>query len=118
MEFIFGLAPDSKDGTCILVFVDEFSKMTYLDTVKAATAAVENAVHFVDTVFRHHGLHEKIVSDREPRFPLAFGMSLFELFGKKLHLATAAHPETDGKTDRVNQVLEHQLRSYATSVKS
>ncbi|KAG2778518.1 hypothetical protein Pcac1_g11308 [Phytophthora cactorum] len=33
-------------------------------------------------------------------------------------MSTAAHPETDGQTERVNRVLEDVLRSYATSFPS
>jgi len=32
--------------------------------------------------------------------------------GTQLNLSTAYHPETDGKTQRVNQVLEDMLRMY------
>ncbi|KAG2783991.1 hypothetical protein PC116_g18801 [Phytophthora cactorum] len=41
-------------------------------------------------------------------------MKLFELFGTKLLMSTAAHPETDGQTERANRVLEDVLRSFAT----
>uniref|UniRef100_A0AAV1UN18 Uncharacterized protein n=1 Tax=Peronospora matthiolae TaxID=2874970 RepID=A0AAV1UN18_9STRA len=118
MDFIFGLAPDGQDRTGILVFVDRFSKMTHLVPVHATITAAETAVHFVDTVFRHHGLPDNIVSDRDPRFTSSFWTSLFELLGTKLQMSTAAHPETDGQTERVNRVLEDVLRSYATSFTS
>uniref|UniRef100_A0AAV1UUW9 Integrase catalytic domain-containing protein n=1 Tax=Peronospora matthiolae TaxID=2874970 RepID=A0AAV1UUW9_9STRA len=118
MDFIFGLAPDGQDRTGILVFVDRFSKMTHLVPVHATITAAETAVQFIDTVFRHHGLPDNIVSDRDPRFTSAFWTSLFEFLGTKLQMSTAAHPETDGQTERINWVLEDVLRSYATSFTS
>uniref|UniRef100_H3G6A5 Integrase catalytic domain-containing protein n=1 Tax=Phytophthora ramorum TaxID=164328 RepID=H3G6A5_PHYRM len=106
MDFIFGLPPDDDGRTGVLVFVDRFSKMVHLIPVSDTITAAESAVQFVDTVFRHHGLPESIVSDRDPRFTSAFWSSLFQLLGTKLLMSTAAHPETDGQTERVNRVLE------------
>lgn len=68
MDFIFGLAPDSQNRTGILIFVDRFSKMTYLVPIHAKITAVKTAVHFIVAVFRHYELSENIVSDRDPRF--------------------------------------------------
>ena len=118
MDVIFGLTPDCQDRTGILVFVDRFSKMTHLVTVHATITAAETAVHFIDIVFRHHGLPDNIVSDRDPRFTSAFWTSLFKLLGTKLQMSSAAHPKTDGQTERVNRILEDVLRSYATSFTS
>ncbi|GMF54793.1 unnamed protein product [Phytophthora fragariaefolia] len=87
------------------------------DAVTAAEAA-ETAAHFVDCVFRHHGVPESIVSDRDPWFTSAFWTALFQHLGTKLAVSTAAHPETDGQIERVNRVLKDVLRSYATSFTS
>ncbi|KAE8910684.1 hypothetical protein PF002_g28516 [Phytophthora fragariae] len=118
MDFIFGLPPDAKGRTGVLVFVDRFTKMVHLIPVSDTVTVAEIAAHFIDCVFRHHSLPESIVSDRDPRFTSAFWSSLFQLLGTKLSMSTAAHPETDGQTERVNRVLEDVLRSYATSFAS
>ncbi|CAI5745589.1 unnamed protein product [Peronospora destructor] len=118
MDFIFGLAPDSQGRTGILAFVDRFSKMSRLIPVSAKVTAAETASHFIDAVYRHHGLPESIISDRNPRFTSAFWTKLFELLGTRLKVSTAAYSETDRRTERVNRVLEDVLCSYATSFTS
>ncbi|KAE9165491.1 hypothetical protein PF005_g29580 [Phytophthora fragariae] len=92
--------------------------MVHLIPVSDTVTAADTAAHFIDCVFRHHGLPESIVSDRDPRFTSAFWSSLFQLLGTKLSMSTAAHPKTDGQTERVNRVLEDVLRSYATTFAS
>nr|CAI72305.1 putative polyprotein [Phytophthora infestans] len=103
MDFVFGLPPDSAGRSGVLVFIDRFSKMVHLIPVPDTITVADTAVHFVDAVFRHHGMPESIVSDRDPRFTSAFWTKLFELSGTKLLMSTAAHPETDGQTERVNR---------------
>ncbi|OWZ09539.1 LOW QUALITY PROTEIN: Pol Polyprotein [Phytophthora megakarya] len=49
----------------------ERAKMVHLIPVPSTVTAEESAAHFVDTVFRLHGLPDSIVSDRDPRFTCA-----------------------------------------------
>ncbi|KAG4038743.1 hypothetical protein PC123_g25696 [Phytophthora cactorum] len=72
MDFVFGLPPDSKRRTDVVVFVDRFSKMVHLAAVPAEVTAVQTARLFVDMVFKHHGMPLDIVSDRDPRFTARF----------------------------------------------
>ncbi|GMF45466.1 unnamed protein product [Phytophthora fragariaefolia] len=114
MDFVFGLPPDTDGRNGVLVFVDRFTKMVHLSPLSDTVTAAETAAHLVDCVFRHHGLPESIVSDRDPRFTSAFWTALFQLLGTKLSMSTAVHLETDGQTERVNRVLE-DLRSLRTT---
>eukprot|EP00253_Pinus_taeda_P001534 PITA_01534 len=45
-------------------------------------------------------------------FTLAFWRTLFAELGTQLNFSTAYHPQTDGQTERVNQVVEDMLRAY------
>jgi hypothetical protein len=53
-----------------------------------------------------------IVSDRDSKFTSNFWKGLFKGFGTNLNFSTTYHPESDGKTERVNQVIEDMLRMY------
>lgn len=60
-----------------------------------------------------HGAPKKIVSDRGTQFTSHFWKKLHEAMGTNLNFSTAYHPQTDGQTERVNQVLEDMLRACA-----
>ncbi|KAG3127041.1 hypothetical protein PI126_g22047 [Phytophthora idaei] len=115
MDFVFGLPPDSKWRTGVVVFVDRFSKMVHLAAVPAEVTAVQTARLFVDMVFKHHDMPLDIVSDRDPRFIARFWQEVFTLLGTQLSMSAADHPQTDGQTERVNRVLGDLLKSYAHS---
>ena len=50
--------------------------------------------------------------DRDPKFTSKFWRGLFKGFGTNLNFITTYHPESDGKTERVNQVIEDMLKMY------
>ena len=56
-----------------------------------------------------HGLPDDIISDLGPQFASKFSSCLFELLGTKINLSSAFHPQSDGQTEQVNQVLEQYL---------
>ncbi|OWZ02257.1 Retroelement [Phytophthora megakarya] len=115
MDFVFGLPRDSRRKTGIVVFVDRFSKMVHLAAVAADVTSVQTARLFVDMVFKHHGMPNDYVSDRDPRFTARFWQEVFTLLGTQFSMSTADHPQTDGQTKRVNRVLVDLLKSYAQS---
>ena len=59
-----------------------------------------------------HGVPKEIVSDRGTQFTSRFWKQVQEALGTKLAFSTAYHPQTDGQTKRVNQILEDMLRAF------
>jgi transposase InsO family protein len=60
-----------------------------------------------------HSVPKKIVSDRGTQFTLKFCERLHETLDTQLHFSSTYHPQTDGLTERVNQILEDMLRACA-----
>ena len=59
-----------------------------------------------------HGLPQRIVFERDTKFTSKIWRAIFKATGTKLSFNTAYHPQTDGQTERVNQVVEDMLRAY------
>jgi hypothetical protein len=58
-------------------------------------------------------LTKTIISDRGAQFIAQFWEQLQHALGTKLIRSSAYHPQTDGQTERVNQILEDMLRACA-----
>jgi len=76
--------------------------------------AKELARIFVCEVWRLYGLPKRIVSDRDTVFMSSFWQEVMRLLEVALDKSSAYHLQTDGQIERVNQVLEHYLRTYCT----
>ena len=117
MDFIVKL-PESKDpatGTkydSILVVVDRLTKYAYFIPFREATDATQLAYVFLRMVAANHHLPEEIITDRGSTFASKFWRSLMDQLGVDHKLSTAYHPQTDGQTERLNQIVETYLRMY------
>ena len=66
---------------------------------------------YIKEIVRLHGIPISIISDRDPRFTSRFWGNLQEALGTRLNFSTAFHPQMDGQSERVIQILEDMLRS-------
>jgi hypothetical protein len=112
LGFIEGLLI-SGSFSCILVVVDTFSKYAHFLGLKHPFTAASVAKLFLSHVYKHHGMPQAIISDRDRIFTRTLWQELFKLAKVDLHMSTAYHPQSDGQTERVNQCLETFLRCYA-----
>ena len=67
---------------------------------------------FLKEVLKLHGLPSEIISDMDAKFSGEFWESLCKSLGIRRKMSTAYHPQTDGQTERTNQVLEGYLRNF------
>jgi len=94
-----------------MVVVDRFTKMAHFIGLATNATAKDVADTFLKEVWKLHGLPSEIVSDMDAKFSCEFWESLCKALGLKRRMSKAYHPQTDGQTERTNQVLEGYLRN-------
>ncbi|XP_073051317.1 uncharacterized protein [Primulina eburnea] len=102
----FGL---NRDG--LMTFRDRLTKSSHFLPVKTTYSMNQYAEVYIQEIVRLHGIPVSIVSDRDPRFTSEFWKSLHRALGTKLAFSTAYHPQSDGQSERVIQILEDMLRA-------
>ncbi|KAL0553580.1 hypothetical protein IC582_007480 [Cucumis melo] len=113
MDFITGLPRTLRGFTVIWVVVDRLTKSAHFVPGKSTYAASKWAQLYMSEIVRLHGVPVSIVSDRDARFTSKFWKGLQTAMDTRLDFSTAFHPQTDGQTERLNQVLEDMLRACA-----
>ena len=103
---------ESEGKNAITVFVDRLSKMVHFTLCTREISAEKCTQLFINHVFKHRGLPEVIISDRDPRFTSRFWRELFEKLEMNLRFSTAFHPQTDGQSEVTITVLENFVRPY------
>ncbi|KAL0550166.1 hypothetical protein IC582_014669 [Cucumis melo] len=113
MDFITGLPRTLRGFTVIWVVVDRLTKSAHFVPGKSTYTASKWAQLYMSEIVKLHGVPVSIVSDRDARFTSKFWKGLQTAMGTRLDFSTAFHPQTDGQTERLNQVLEDMLRACA-----
>ena len=113
MDFIEGFSKFEGSGS-VLVVVDRFSKYAVFIPAPSKCPGEEAAHIFFSNVVKHFGMPEDIVSDRDTQFTRRFWVELFKMWGTECKFSTENHPQIDGQTERVDQMLEEYLRHYVT----
>ncbi|NEL06808.1 transposase family protein, partial [Escherichia coli] len=110
-DFIVGLPKSSRGNDSIWVIVDRLTKVSHFIPVKTTYRADQLAQLYVNRIVHLHGVPKIIISDRGTQFTSQFWVSFQHPLGTQLRFSIAYHPQTDGQTERVNQILEDMLRA-------
>jgi hypothetical protein len=77
--------------------------------VKTTYTGPQLAELYISRIVCLHGVPRKIMFDRGTQFTSKFWEGLHESMDTKMNFISAYHPQTDGQTERVNQVPEDML---------
>jgi transposase InsO family protein len=90
--------------------VDRLTKTAHF-IVHTTYSVPQYAELYMDQIVRLHEIPKTIISDRGTKFVARFWEQLHERLGTKLIRTSIYHPQTDGQTERINQILEDMLRA-------
>ena len=113
MDFVFGLPKSLEGYDSIWVIVDRMTKSAHFLPVKTTDPMRKLANLYLKEIMRLHNVPVSIRSDRDARFTSMFWKELQARFSTRLKFSTAAHPHTDGQSERTTQTLEDMLRACA-----
>jgi transposase InsO family protein len=93
--------------------MDRLTKVAHFIPIRTNYTEAKLAELYMARIVCLHRVPKKIVLDRGSQFISRFWQKLHECLDTKLNFSSAYHPQTDGQTERTNQVLEDMLRACA-----
>jgi hypothetical protein len=113
MDFIVGLPRTQAGYDSIWVIVDCITKVAHFIPGKTTYLGAKLVELYMSRIMCLHGVPKMIVSDRGSQFTSKFWEKLHESMDTKLNFSSPYHPQTDGQTERTNQILEDMLWACA-----
>ena len=111
MDFIMEL-PECEGYNGVLVVVDKLTKYVTFVPIDSTIDAEGTAEIIFKHIIAHYGLPRQIITDRDVRWTSDFWKTACEHLGVRRAFTTAHHPQADGQTEIMNQLLEVALRAY------
>ena len=111
MDFVVGLPVTGRKHDSVWIMVDRLTKLAHFLPVRTDYSLDKLAELYINKIVRLHGIPVSNISDRDLRFTSRFWRKLQEALGIRLNFSTVFHPQMDGQSERVIQVLEDMLRN-------
>jgi transposase InsO family protein len=111
MDFIMSLPLIARKKDSIWVIVDRLTKTAHFIAVRTTYSVQQYAEIYMDQIVCLHGIPKTIISNRGTQFVARLLEQLHECLGTKLIRSSSYHPQTNGQTERINQILEDMLRA-------
>jgi transposase InsO family protein len=105
IDFIMDLSRTQSGYDSIWEIVDRLTKVAHFIPVKTTYFRPWLEELYMSRIVCLHGVPKKIMSNRGTQFTLKFWERLHETLDTQLQFSSVYHPQTDGQTERVNQIL-------------
>ena len=108
-----GLPRTQQENDTVWVIIDRLTKSAHFLLIKISYSLSKLVELYIKEIIRLYEIPVSIISDRDPRFTSRLQSRLQEALGIIFKFSTAFHPQTDGQSERIIQVLEDMLRASA-----
>jgi hypothetical protein len=95
-----------------MVVIDKLSKSAHFIPVKSTYKEINIAKSFMKEIFRLDGIRKMVITDRDVKCTSKFWKELFAGLDTNLNFNTSYHPQTDGKSEQMNHIVEDKLPMY------
>ena len=113
LDFILVIPLSDDEFDYTIIVIDKFTKRIIYILGKATWSAERWAIVLLDRLdIADWGLPKVLLLDRDPKFLSDLWKALFTRLGVKLLYSIAYHLQTDGSSERTNQIAEIVLRFY------
>jgi hypothetical protein len=115
IKFITTQPTTPSRNNAIVTIINHLPKRAHFIPTTEGDLSVEPfAELFVKEGVCLHGMPTKIVSDRVPRFVSTFWRQFMQLRGTKLGMSKVYHPQTNGQSEKANDLVGTWLRAFAS----
>jgi hypothetical protein len=111
MDFTMGLPMMAGKFDSIWVIVDRLFKSAHFIPINTNYKVQKYVEIYIAHMLCLHGVPKAIISDQGLYFVARFWEQLHSSLGTHLIHSSAYHSQTDGQTERVNQILKDMLRA-------
>jgi hypothetical protein len=111
MDFIVGLPTTTRKFDSIFLIMDRLSISSHFILINTNYRVQKYAEVDIARVLCLHGVPKMIISDRGSQFIAHLWEQLHVSLRTHLIHSSSYHSQTDGQTERVNQILKDMLRA-------
>lgn len=98
----------------LTTWMDRLSWKVHFIKSRVTETAVNVTDTFFQNIFMHHGLPERIISDRDNKFRFEFCKLLMEKCGAQLKMSLSRHSQAIGASNIMKTMVKNYITSYCS----